>query len=1780
MLKQADTYIEMLVDTGFGYDRILSLLDNPGFYNLLYSPSFTHLLHRFPLENLSHYARKFLVKMTTNSSILEELTDGDLVSFTVDLLEKKLEHINSPEEHNKPISTRQLSPSYRRRPHEPMSLRPGSSPSHGPTTVHPVTIHPMSTPAHSVSFPDGSSAIPLERSRQSILTAQSAIGAQSGVPSPTPHKSSTPRSHTSLAHNPPFFQRVPSPNSLPVWSTSPRVNSSGICPSSAFNSQHASRDIIDHVVSPSGSLPSNEDSPICFTIGHSNNPIRRSQPMLSKHNYKANSGAIQRSPQPGSQQNALDSRGYFFGGIDQHESHQRGIDHDGPSCPKRALPFTPDPTSIPFPSTQLDKENSAIPWNSAIGSQYPPRSTVNQSEDPFDPIESSPSHPRSTTVAQSALNTLTGDMSVVPQGSYMLQPAPSNALPVLSVLPRVNSHFIHPGSALNSDTPRCPISHVPLSSKVLSPNETSSTRSTIGHTNPILRSHPMLRPALIPNGKAIPKPHVDPVPDVEPTLQSSDASSRWSVSNHSVRSWHTETTHVGENSPRASETSTLVHQSSSDWWDRNWSSDSLFSSDSEEVCIDDTSQYCDSNSGTPYEGTLHFEYEPGEPEEPDINGPQSGYPHDLSYDSDNDGQQFDDLEIHLDSSFDPGANLEEVDPEYELDDSPDPEYDEQDDHHLVSPNEVGCDQDPEFEDDNRVNDNGEVRDHFGDKELLFDDSNSNGFEFDDQASQRSDEPELSPDNSTHLELEEPEDEDLFDEPGDENEEYNDGASQHSDDWGILPDEQSDQGYESPCENEESYQNEVDQYRSGDHEELDEYLVLMSPNFPRSLWSLQLPKPLHQNKSMEHGCLSKPLMHQSIDVTLLELISSHITLSVAFAIFETFVRSTIMQFIQSRQLSRQFVSSIEGINVISDYREHLLLPIEYSESDSGLEEEIEVTHDAMDELFGVGYDFHNPLYDTETEDSSTYQDLGDHPIEMTNLWEEWNSTDDSKGGRNEFQHNANPRGYFALVPQLLPPSLLSLQTPKLGSLSASWDITNPKSTLVVPTQLALRVTRTTHPLLDGSGVPGNFHQPGEQGEMMEEIDPYACFDPLTPDSINNRERIPVTNEDQHGNQNTDYHLVNVPFEIPLPTQVTVWRQQIITRRTLLFNQSPLPLTPSRFTLPLTHNGCPIASDSPYPDYRSSVLDAMLIHEYPDNPHFLTSFTLRRPTMIRAIAVRIRVGSGIPFERKFRRDSRHQIGHTFVLNRSPFVASVVRNHLNDLGESPMVQPLQALVINREVEFWSNDIPRSSFHNSVMSYDSLGPIEMFGQRVGSPRPTLQALYSRRDGSREQKGTRGRHSVSVRLLTPINARYAGCSPSILIQQLLRRKNRRLKGGVKTLPMSLFAANFLLVTTLLPLLLCSDFDFWNHSKAQQKFLGKKGPMLDQTYAPYLSRPRFVLVSLLLILSVFDFHGQISTSIAFKKDSPQPGYDCSPHSSPHSQPSSLSFRDLRPHNGLHSNILHPASTGVSKNDLPCSLRVFQPLCDCSLPPLSHSHVKPPPHLSLTRLGAAKALGKLVFGAELVNLARPNGAVTQSNQHRKDNEKHISIHVILKSGVLDHLDRRHSVPREAAMIAPISAQALCDSSIAHIICVQQKRNYRMGALYPLLHTLDPKGLESPSLQQPQSPLILSSLTSRSLVPRSQLTNARSVGSTLRWYSYHRNLSDEHQLLSTREYGINSPRVLQLVPTASYNRHPPNYPRPSQPSSSGSSLSPDPSFIYAVVSMQLMHTPIDLGLLHRG
>ncbi|KAK1234523.1 hypothetical protein PQX77_002273 [Marasmius sp. AFHP31] len=1107
-------FFEALVEFGFELVDLEALFSEPGFENLLCSAQFEQLLCRFPPQDLSDHSLEVLIRMVTNGIILENLSDEELVPPFVTLLANMLEQKGHRMGAQKSIHRRWLS----------LSTEPGSSTLHKPTNGQIMTIHPTFPSVHSVQVDNKDSAISYNSVIPLEFPSPSNMDTHPSVVSDIPQRSHRLRPGTSPTHKQPFLQPTPSSYTFPVRSALPHVDNAAIRLHSAFNSQHASRDI-NHVVSPSGLLPSNEDMPLQLvptsktspalsalprvngplidpgsainskvpryctshislssgslspnntspsraTIGQSNGLVIRSYPTLSRVDYKLHSSATQRSPQPESQQGVLDKRDYFPGGIDQHDINQRGIHHDGLPYLQRAahatvdstLPpsvFIPDHSAIPSSQTpygppRLIKGSTFLPvgnaldlassdddcsekighkepvgterWCSAIhpksgfNLQKASRWTVGNVSLPSQPLPQSRSNSicSVSTYSNNMVNcSLPRDDPVIPRRSCMQQTrtslipttmlsqleTPSSTLPAWSVLLHIDGPSIHPGSAINSQVPECPISHV---------------------------SKPF-------------------------------------------------------------QTSVHAEQPTSNWWNHDWSSDSLFSSDGEDGTDGqhgheetagnkqsyEVNSFCGSGSGI---HSPDLPYNDDSALDPDIclhrnhpdddhvdsgfrkhedDGSQSGYVDDFPFDAFGVSQQPDDQEILRDSSPDPGydgqedghhTNLEEVDFEYandeiesdddasqqsddledSLDNSPDPEYDEQDDHHLVSLNEVGCDQDPESEDANSVGDNGEVRSHFGDEEPPFDDGNSNGFDFDDHASQHSDELEISPNDSTHLEPEELGDDGLFYESGDEDTEYNDGASQRSDDWGIPPDGQSDQGYESPCEDDKYYEDEIDQYEYGDVGNPDEYLVLVSQHFPHSLWSLQLPKPTLLLQPPKQNS------YQSFDLSTLQTIlannlSSHIPFFVTFAAFEQFFRSTCNMFVQNLRISRHFISYLEGTNVVLNYREHLLLP-EDDELDSQFgEEDIKVTHDAMDDLFGNSGSDEISSYDDNEYDNGVEECPDDLGVPYDNKSQE---EPDERSGDNGT--------YIALISQDFPHSLQSLQSPKTRKF---YQLTPPSS----------------------------------------------------------------------------------------------------------------------------------------------------------------------------------------------------------------------------------------------------------------------------------------------------------------------------------------------------------------------------------------------------------------------------------------------------------------------------------------------------------------------------------------------------------------------------------------------------------------------------------------------------------------------------------------------------------------------------------------------------------------
>ncbi|KAK1218899.1 hypothetical protein PQX77_018383, partial [Marasmius sp. AFHP31] len=569
----------------------------------------------------------------------------------------------------------------------------------------------------------------------------------------------------------------------------------------------------------------------------------------------------------------------------------------------------------------------------------------------------------------------------------------------------------------------------------------------------------------------------------------------------------------------ASETPTLVNPSSPEWWDRDWSSDSLFSSDNEEDYADETGQYADSSFGTPHEDTPHLEHEPGEPEELDVNPPR-----DLPYDSDGDSQQPDHLKILLDNSSDPGydfqevdpdANHEEVDPGYKLDDEfsqplaetnesfngdsvDEPDYD----------SDGGSNYGPGYDDNNEDPDSFDPGSDNVEKSMSFYSSEGDQYEDgvsqysdewgippddddelypqeynDDGASQYSDESQIPADDSTHLEVDGQGAEDLSVE---EYVDYDDRASQCSDDWGTPLDEQSDHGYESSCDNDNCYEDKADQYEYESNEGPYHHLALVPQCFPRSLWSLQLPKPNHIYLP-RLNIPSKPIGILSVSLPLLETLSSHVPFLITLHAFESFFHATSVVFLRNLQLSRHFVSPLEGTAIIINYREHLLLPTEYNESDSQFGgEEIGVTHDAMDDLFGTsGFD-ENSVDDLEV------------PYDNGNQGEpgEWNgdsSTYIMDQNQNGCGNDLSSSEYLALTAQDFPRSLWSLQLPKrkeLDQLTLPFSLTNTILHLLSVNTLSIVVQASFEPNLERLGTPLVLNKQSLQSDCFGVLDEEA------------------------------------------------------------------------------------------------------------------------------------------------------------------------------------------------------------------------------------------------------------------------------------------------------------------------------------------------------------------------------------------------------------------------------------------------------------------------------------------------------------------------------------------------------------------------------------------------------------------------------------------------------------------------------------------------------------------
>ncbi|KAK1222910.1 hypothetical protein PQX77_014224 [Marasmius sp. AFHP31] len=90
-------FFEILVDSGSEQINIEALLSNPGFKNLLCSAQFEQLLCRFPPQDLSDHSLEVLICMVTDETILEDLSDEELIPTFVDLLANRLFKVVGPE---------------------------------------------------------------------------------------------------------------------------------------------------------------------------------------------------------------------------------------------------------------------------------------------------------------------------------------------------------------------------------------------------------------------------------------------------------------------------------------------------------------------------------------------------------------------------------------------------------------------------------------------------------------------------------------------------------------------------------------------------------------------------------------------------------------------------------------------------------------------------------------------------------------------------------------------------------------------------------------------------------------------------------------------------------------------------------------------------------------------------------------------------------------------------------------------------------------------------------------------------------------------------------------------------------------------------------------------------------------------------------------------------------------------------------------------------------------------------------------------------------------------------------------------------------------------------------------------------------------------------------------------------------------------------------------------------------------------------------------------------
>ncbi|KAK1218010.1 hypothetical protein PQX77_019320, partial [Marasmius sp. AFHP31] len=557
------------------------------------------------------------------------------------------------------------------------------------------------------------------------------------------------------------------------------------------------------------------------------------------------------------------------------------------------------------------------------------------------------------------------------------------------------------------------------------------------------------------------------------------------------------------------QTSVRAEQPTSDWWDQDGSSDSLFSSDAEgedNYLVDPEEAYNEddhysrgleiSPEHSPYTEFPEFAdnvdyfndlsdlYEDEETygfgDQYEHDEPEGNFYHEVGtveYDDDGASQCFEECGIPPDDShcteFDGFAdNTDGYDDSHDL-------HEDGDNYNFGSQYEYG-----DLEDDSHVQ--------------ICDIGYNN-----DETGQHSDEPQISVEDSAHLEVDEQGDAVLS---GEEYAEYDDGASQRSDDLGIPHDEElehsvddpyeinqplseddgisqgSDGGlysdgenqldsdeedatylydeaaefsdsqvFDEPYDDNDLYGDEEEQNTCGEHGEPNEYFTLVPQQFPESLWPLQSPKFIRHRLNFIGPFVSGS--PSPLNNTLIDTLALHIPALVALAIFKDLLNSTRVLFVQSLQLSRQLVSPIEGIDVIVDYREHLLLPGDNEFDSEDWDEDIVVTHDAMDELFGVGS---ASIFNSTSEEVSAaavsqdshstvelppHSEQWEHPnnhfMNRNSLFR-WSAVSyEDEGGQLDNLDDDKCEGYLALVPSNFPSTLQYLQPPKTRNQPQSW-----------------------------------------------------------------------------------------------------------------------------------------------------------------------------------------------------------------------------------------------------------------------------------------------------------------------------------------------------------------------------------------------------------------------------------------------------------------------------------------------------------------------------------------------------------------------------------------------------------------------------------------------------------------------------------------------------------------------------------------------------------------------